>query len=71
VLINTGFILNKLGILGVTLREQFPKNLWRSTKVRNRDLFLTAEFSSLILTSEYEQMALVPHEKASIPGRVI
>jgi hypothetical protein len=25
----------------------------------------------LILTSEYQQMALVPHEKAYIPGRVI
>ena len=71
VLINTGFILNKLGILGVALKEQSLKNLWRSTKVGNRDLFLTIKFSSLILASEYKQVVLVLHEKVSIPGRVI
>jgi hypothetical protein len=67
----TGFILNNLCILGVALREQFPKNLWRSAKAGNRDLFLTSKFPSLIFTPEHEQMALVPYEEASIPRRVI
>jgi hypothetical protein len=31
VLINIGFTLNKLYILSAVLREQFPKNLRRST----------------------------------------
>jgi hypothetical protein len=71
VLIETGFTLNKLCILGAALKEQFFKNLRRSAKAGNRDLFSAAEISSLILTPEHKHTALVPHEKASIPRRVI
>jgi hypothetical protein len=71
VLIETGFTLNKLCILGAALGEQFLKNLQRSAKAGNRDLFSTTEISSLILTPKHKQTALIPHEKASIPGLVI
>jgi hypothetical protein len=71
VLIETGFVSNKVGVLSVALRDQFPKNLRRSAKAGNGDLFSAAEISSLILTPEHKQTALIPHEKASIPGRVI
>jgi hypothetical protein len=70
-LIETGFILNKLCILGAALKEQFFKNLRRFVKVENRDLFSAVEISSLILTSKHKYTALVPHEKASISRRVI
>ena len=71
VLIETSFTLNKLFILGVALREQFFKNLRRFAKAGNGDLFSATKISSLILTPEHKQAALVPHEKASILGRVI
>jgi hypothetical protein len=71
VLIETGFVPNKVDILGVTLRDQFPKNLRRSAKAGNGDLFLAIEISSLILMLEYKQMALILYKKASILGRVI
>ncbi len=70
-LIETGFTLNKLCIFGAVLREQFPKNLQRSAKVGNGDLFSTTEFSNSTFTPEHKQIALILHEKASIPGRVI
>jgi hypothetical protein len=65
------FTLNKLCILDAALREQFPKNLRRSAKAGNGDLFSAAEISNLILTPEHKQTALIPHEKAPIPGRVM
>jgi hypothetical protein len=71
VLIETGFTLNKLYILGAALREQLLKNLRRSAKAGNRDLFSATEISSLILTPEYKPTALITQGKASIPGRVI
>jgi hypothetical protein len=71
VLIETCFVPNKVSILGVALRDQFPKNLWRSAKAGNKDLFSAAKISSLILMPEYKQTALIPHEKASIPGYII
>jgi hypothetical protein len=69
--IKTGFTLNKLCILGAALREQFLKNLRRSAKAGDRDLFSAVEISYLILTPEHKPTALIPHQKASIPGRVI
>jgi hypothetical protein len=69
--VETGFVSNKVGILGVALRDQFFKNHRRSAKAGNRDLFSAAEISNLKLTPEHKQTALIPHEKASIPGRVI
>jgi hypothetical protein len=69
-LIETGFTLNKLCILGVALIEQFFKNLRRSAKAGNGDLFSTTDVSSLI-TLEHKPTALIPYEKASILGRVI
>jgi hypothetical protein len=71
VLIDASFVLNKVCILGAALGEQFPENLRRSAKARNGGLFSATELSSLILTPEHKQTALIPHEKASIPGRVI
>jgi hypothetical protein len=35
------------------------------------DLFSTIEFSSSIFTPEHKQMAIIPNEKASIPGCII
>jgi hypothetical protein len=55
VLVDIGFILNKVYILGAALREQFLKNLRRSAKAGNGGLF----------------SALISHEKASIPGCII
>jgi hypothetical protein len=52
VLIDAGFVPNKVGILGATLRDQFPKDLRRSAKAGNRDLFSAAKISRLILTPE-------------------
>jgi hypothetical protein len=71
VFIKTGFTLNKLYILGAALKEQFFKNLRRSIKAGNKDLFSAIEISSLILTPEYKQTAFIPHEKASILRHVI
>jgi hypothetical protein len=71
VLIETGFVSNKVGILGVALRDQFPKDLRRSAKAGNGDLFSAAEISSLILTPEHKQAALISYEKAPIPRRII
>jgi hypothetical protein len=71
VLIETGFTLNKLYILGIILIKQFPKNLRRSTKAGNRDVLSITEFSSLKITPEHKPIALIPQEKAPIPGRVI
>lgn len=71
VLIETGFVLNKVSILSITLRDQFPKILQRSTKVGNRHLFLATKISSLILTLEHKQTAFIPYKKPSILGRVI
>jgi hypothetical protein len=59
VFIEIGFTLNKLYILGVVLREQFLKNLRRSTKVGDRDLFSATEISCFILTPEYKPIALI------------
>ena len=70
-LIDIGFTLNKLYILNTVLREQFLKNLRRFTKAGNKDVFSAIEISSLILTPERKPTALIPYEKASIPGRVI
>lgn len=70
-LIETGFTLNKLCELGVAPREQLFKNLRRFAKLRNRDLFSANETCSLIVTSEHKQTALIPHEKAPIPRRVL
>jgi hypothetical protein len=69
--IETGFTLNKLCILGVALREQFLKNLQRSAKAGDRDLFSATEISCFILTPEHKLIALILHQKASIPGHVI
>jgi hypothetical protein len=71
VLIERSFILNKLGIINAALSEQFPKNTWRSAEAGTRDLFSTIEFSSLILAPEHKQMAIIPNEKASIPGCIV
>jgi hypothetical protein len=71
VLIKTSFTLNKLYILGVVLREQFLKNLQRSTKVGDRDLFSAIKISYLILTLEHKPIALIPYQKASILGHII
>ena len=70
-LVETGFALNKFCILGVALIEQFPKNLRRSAKAGNGDVLSTTEFSSLKMTPEHKPTALIPQEKAPIPGRVI
>jgi hypothetical protein len=71
VLVETGFTLKKLYILGIVLIEQFPKNLQRSTKAGNRDVLSTTEFSSLKIILEHKPTALIPHEKVSISGRII
>jgi hypothetical protein len=52
VIIDIGFILNKVYILSIILREQFPENSRRSAKAGNRGLFLAIKLSSLILTLE-------------------
>jgi hypothetical protein len=70
-LIEIGFTLNKLYILGAALKEQFFKNLRRFAKVGNKDLFLAIKISSLILTLKYKHIALILYKKASIPRRVI
>lgn len=70
-LIETGFTLNKLCILDAALKEQFFKNLWRSVKAENEDLFSAAEIFSLILMLKHKLTALILHEKAFISGRVI
>ena len=67
----TGFTLNKLGILGAVLIEQLLKTLRRFAEAGNGDLFSTAKVSSLMLTPEHRQMALMPHENASISERVM
>jgi hypothetical protein len=71
VLIDIGFTLNKLYILSAALREQFLKNLRRFAKAGNGDVFSATEISSLILTSEHKQTALISHGEASILGRII
>jgi hypothetical protein len=71
VLIKIGFILNKLYILGVTLREQCFKNFQRSIKAGNKDLFLIIIFSNLIVTLKYKQTTLILYKKASILRRII
>ena len=70
-LIKIGFILNKLYILGIALKEQCFKNFRRSTKAGNRDLFLTTIFSSSIITPKYKQTTLILYKKASILRRII
>jgi hypothetical protein len=69
--IETGFTLNKLCILGAALIEQFPKDLRRPAKAGNGDVLSTADFSSFKMTPEHKPTALIPQEKAPIPGRVI
>ena len=70
-LIEIGFILNKLYIVGKALREQCLKNLQRSTKAGNEDLFLTTIFSSLIVMPKHKQTTLILYKKASILRRII
>jgi hypothetical protein len=52
VLINIGFVSNKVCILDITLREQFLENLQRFAKAGNKGLFLATKLFSLILTLE-------------------
>jgi hypothetical protein len=52
VLIDAGFVPNKVCILGTALREQFLENSRRSAKAGNGGLFSATELSSLILTPE-------------------
>jgi hypothetical protein len=51
-LIDAGFVPNKVCILGTALKEQFLENSRRSAKAGNGGLFSVIELSSLILTLE-------------------
>jgi len=71
VLIETGFTLNKLYILGIALKEQFFKNLRRFAKARNKDLFSATKIFSFILTPEHKHIALILYKKAFILRHII
>jgi hypothetical protein len=61
-----GLVLDQLQVLSLALTKELLQNLWRSAYAGDRDLFFFVEADFFLHAPKYEQMIIIPEEKASI-----